>query len=255
MIVFIVNSGRSGSMSLANALGKGIVNCHVYHGPNGPKYRMEKENCLHYHFPFHSHEIQKIISSYRLELVTEATSVDKHYIEVCWYTTAVVKELTEVFPKSKVFHLVRDGRDFVRSGLSRPWFTNDPDFQKGPAVYSRDKWNPPKECETRFEKICWLWAEQQRVIKKGLDSASQECNGGVIRFEDLLKEGAVVDFIKNRLNMTCRESELDFLDLKIMNNTNSYYIPHWTEWDDILKEKAERWMGDELQLYGYTWKS
>lgn len=230
--IFIVSSGRSGSKSLANAL-TNLDNVKSFHGP---KPQLDKENCLKYHGAL-TNPIE-VIKAARGKLVAKTLNSKCSYVENTWFMSALIDDLHDTFP-CHVVMLIRDGRDFVRSGMSRPWFTNEEIWMKAIGRWNRDKWNPPKECKTRFEKICWLWAEQQKVM------LSSKNKPEVFKFEDLISSpiGWFIDSLGLHGEVFMEKA----------NFTKSFVIPKWTEWDKAMIEEAKRWMGDILEEFGYGW--
>src|SRR5205085_9290478 len=55
----------------------------------------------------------------------------------------------------------------VRSGLPRPWYTD----RQSP-VWRPHQLDPPAELTSRFERICWLWAEYHRRILSDLEAVA-----------------------------------------------------------------------------------
>ena len=115
----------------------------------------------------------------------EAQAVDAGVADPARATAFVVKEpgshvapfLTEIFPRSKVIFLLRDGRDVVDSWLD---------------AYSEGSWAIPGGAfpvsdEGRIPLIRWLsavWTYRSRAVKEAYDSREPE-DRIQIRYEDL----------------------------------------------------------------------
>jgi hypothetical protein len=82
-----------------------------------------------------------------------------------WVESAHWHSMLVPYLAARYVHLVRPGREFVRSGLPRPWYTD----RQVPA-WRPHQLDPPEELSTRFEKICWLWAEYHRRILRDLEA-------------------------------------------------------------------------------------
>lgn len=93
-----------------------------------------------------------------------------------------VDELDEVFKPTKIFHLVRDPRDVVRSLFTR---RDDRKVHFVPKNEDDIKWwlNADK-----FDQICWNWnTETKALLKKDLD---------ILHFEKIIGD---YDYFKNEL--------------------------------------------------------
>jgi len=204
-IIFIASSGRSGSQSLATALGE-VFEVQAFHD-------MHEENyiCKKYL------ESLKEVKKRRLNLITATLDAGYHYVECSVCTRCHLEDLTEDYPDCTIVHLVRDGRDYVRSGMGRPWFKKD---------------------KNQFSEICKLWALGQRTISK--------CPSEIVRLEDLIK-GPIGWFVE-KLGLKYNEITLPHDHL-----TKNLWFPHWTEWDENQVDIAKKWMGEELEKFGYVW--
>ena len=75
-------------------------------------------------------------------------------------------------------HLVRDGRDVVRSILVRDTFTNKDLKTRYLAPRPNDPYHDKWSSMNRFERICWYWQNENNVISQSLNT--------VVRFEKLI---------------------------------------------------------------------
>jgi len=229
-VIFVSSSGRSGSKALAAALD--LPGVHSLHGPLP---RVERANCLH-----HRGQLQDphaTVRAARKKLVIGTLRRDLHYVESSWFLCSLGAVLKDVFPGCRLIHLVRDGRDFVRSGMARPWFKNDRKYLAKPWSWSRDRWHPPPQANSRIAKIAWLWAAQQNSIAAHADS--------VLRLEDLIADGLVLSDLG--LPMSTR------VLLPRMNATENHVIPRWPDWTAPMRADFDRWASPVLARYGYSW--
>jgi hypothetical protein len=232
-------------MSLSKAIAQvpGIKSVH------GPRPQLDKENCLKYHGQLENPV--EAVRKRRAKIVNSAATNNLHYVENSWFMSALAEEFVELFPECKIVHLIRDGRDFVRSGINRPWFNEKhalwKRWQSAIGRWNRDKWNPPPECKTVFEKICWLWAEQQRTIEAGMQKIPEKNRGGIVKFEDLI--GSKINWFLETINL---KADKDIL-MKKANASSKHKISKWTEWDSDFVDGAKKWMGDTLLQYDYQW--
>lgn len=171
----------------------------------------------------------------------------KLYGEINPFLRRHCKALQELIPNAKYFHLVRDGRDVVRSIMSREILSNkDP---LGHLTYPpdndeyKDKW----QRMNRFEKICWLWQTDNRYMREQIRYT--------IQFEQLISD---YDYFKEKL--------LDYIGIFIdkrtweeymnhrVNITPSYKIPHWSQWSKQQMKSFDEICSDEMEKCGYSLK-
>jgi hypothetical protein len=240
--IFISSSGRSGSNALALAFKK-LDGVDSYHGPNV----FERENCLKYHGKLSERDISTMLSQKRDGLLLESRNNNHHYIESSWFLSAMLEDIVKKYPDALIVHLVRDGRDFVRSGMNRFWFK--PGALSRYNSWTRDRWNPPGDCITRFEKISWLWAEQQRTQRLSMEKIPKKNNGGTIRLEDLIAQKNI-NWFADRIGLP---HSGDIILEKTNKSKNAHVISPWQEWDTEHISQARRWMDAELREYNYEW--
>lgn len=239
-IIFFISSGRSGSLSLKNSFNS-INGFKAFHKEN----QLEKENCLNYHKKINN--VNKLIYDKRFSIIENVCNKDINYIECSWYMCTFIHELVNNFPECKIFHLVRNGRNFVKSGMSRSWFKGkDTKYYKSINSWSRDRWNPPKECKNRFEKICWLWNEQQKIIYISMKNIPDINNYGIIKFEDLVREGSI-NFILDKLNMKIKR----LIKYKKSNHTKKQTKINYNSIQ--YKKSADKWMGEMMRTLYYDY--
>ena len=161
-----------------------------------------------------------------------------------------------------LLHLIRDGRDVVRSMYSRGVYLYQtryiPAYPDDSDPYSH-KWHKMD----RFEKLCWYWNQSNVYLKKRID--------GFIRFEDILTDYDLLDkkiltpvniqlteerwktMIEQPVNYTHISRTKNFLK-KILPNYRTVEvetIPHWKEWDSEMTHKFWEICGDTMREFGY----
>ena len=260
--VFILSSGRCGSQSIAGAFEgvEGVVTCHE------PKPYLTREARAYY---VDRKEYGDPRSPWAINIIRNSRSFvkgilkDHHYIESSPFLSIFALPLVKVFPKAHLIHLIRDGRDVVRSGMSLAWYIDDPANDWNPSW-----WPAPEGCNDRFSKCCWLWAETNRLLADDLEMIPA-AQAHTVRLEDLVKVGMkdlsqavgfpVVEKLPHKNAhplLTTGHTEgapLEFRNLKPQERTEGYACSHWSEWDQDRILKAKRWMGDELERWGYRW--
>jgi hypothetical protein len=214
-IIFILSSPRSGSKSLSYSLDK-LQDVDSYHVPT----RVDDYTCSRY-----LKDISKM-NSIRRGLIKKSQKIKHHYSENAVCLRYHLNDVISEYPKCNIIHLVRDGRDFIRSGMSRVWYRK----------YSQSE---------RIKKIAELWVNNQREIRKNIPKKNY---GGVVRMEDLVKNG-LGDFIRDYLKLKF-DNNIEMLDI---HKTKKYEIEHWNKWTIEQKEIVEKVAGEELKFYGYKW--
>ena len=102
------------------------------------------------------------------------------------FTYRTIMEPSDIFNNFKIVHIIRDGRDYLRSGMGRIWYTKEDDDPRMKATYFPndpyyDKWNEM----SRFEKICWRWQKKDGFI---YDQVEEMDNAITVKFEDIFKD-------------------------------------------------------------------
>lgn len=261
-VAFVLSSGRSGSRSIAGAFegAEGVMACHE------PKPYLMKEGRARYLDRKTGSNLQppweaSIIKNSR-GFVKDILK-DRCYIESSPFLSVFALPLAKVFPEAHLIHLIRDGRDVVRSGMSLAWYVDDPKNEWNPSW-----WPAPEGCDDRFSKCCWLWAETNRLLAAALKMIPRT-QAHTVRLEELVKVGmknlsqAIGFPIVERLphmnahplltSIHVEGEPPEFRDLKPRESEKGYACPHWSEWDKDRILKAKRWMGDELERWGYHW--
>ncbi|GAB6099414.1 hypothetical protein JCM16358_12930 [Halanaerocella petrolearia] len=176
--------------------------------------------------------------------------VDK-YVESNNRLFSLLGPLSETFGDDfKVVHIVRDGRDYVRSGMSRNWYTES-DGSRLRAIYFPDdpyydQWNQM----SRFEKICWRWQKKDGFIYQ---SVKEMDNAITVTFEDIFKDDnfkgiyRIADYID--LPKTETDKMIDKMMNRRVNSTKEYAIPKWTDWDQEMLDKFDEIAGEHMRNY------
>jgi hypothetical protein len=147
-------------------------------------------------------------------------------------------------PNLKLFYLVRDGRDVVRSMMARRAFTyKDPNtFLIKPNQNNQYYKDWPKM--GRFERLCWYWREENVHLNKLI--------GKPLLFEKLIKDYEYFkEHLLNPLELDIsREQWANEINLP-KNPTTEHVIPHWEDWDIERTARFERICGDLMKSLGY----
>lgn len=173
------------------------------------------------------------------------------YIESNNRFFSLLKPLREVFPNSKVIYIVRDGRDYVRSGMSRVWYKEeDREPRLRADMFASDPYADRWAHMSRFEKIAWRWQKKDGFIYngfQGLDNAIQ------VRFEEIFSNPARPGIFQIAQFIGISDDEtrgyLEKMGNKKVNTNSKQVIPKWTEWDDDMKRAFDSIAADHMKLH------
>jgi hypothetical protein len=231
---------RSGTTFLADFLNRHAKQAFIQHEANVNDY-------WYYTKAIHSNaEAEKYIQDYRLSEIyyrTKDLNFDT-YGEINPFLRRHCQATKLVLPEAKQFQIVRDPRNVLRSLMSRELLgKKDPMgaviFPAKDDAYAEDWPNM-----SRFEKLCWLWASDNQLIRKTV--------GHTIKFETLRNDFDYFDenvlaFLNLDVNPAVWKSEMDV----VYNSTPTYTFPKYSNWSTENKKHFERICGAEMAVYGY----
>ncbi len=237
---FGLSSIRTGTVYLSDLLNTGQDSYHVEHEANVLDYWNYAEA-----YNDAAHRL-RYIRDFRFweTLMRMHISGWTNYGEVNPFLKIHGQQLKEVFPNAKFFHLVRDGREVVRSMMSREILdTKDPmkpfvkPAQDDPFV---GQWGG----FSRFEKLCWQWQNENKEIAKVTDH--------LVHLEKLKAD---YGYFNERINafLGVNVTEDHWANYQSPKNiTPKYKIPHWKEWDSKYKKSFESICGAQFEGMGYN---
>lgn len=192
-----------------------------------------------------------------------------HYIEANNNLAYLITPLRRLFPDARIIHLVRDGRDFVRSAYSK---TARPGAGRGrPALVMseedhrrrlqasdlpddpyRSRW--PQM--SRFERICWYWQRKDGIICEALRSDELALT---VKFEDVFNQSSayqgfwdMVNFLGLRTRLSVTVDRVHEVMGRKENATEEYLLPSWTDWSPEQARQFREIAGDYLESCGYN---
>ncbi len=257
---FVVSTGRSGSRTVAEVLAQS-PSCECRHEPF-PQLIAEAPRFLYGELA--QGDLVRLLRE------TRSPTVDgKIYGESSNKLSLIIPALVEAFPGSQFLWLVRDGRDFVCSGLQRGWYEpgeeteSAGDWQRWRLRGDRsgdiapDAWR----AMDRFERVCWLWSFTNRLIEQELVRHGPE-HYRVVTIERL---GAAlpdlcdflglepVSFVVGRAN---RRVVRGVADEAVAGSTNLVdAVQTWTDWTAEQREIFTRWCGPLMDRHYPGWRS
>jgi hypothetical protein len=236
---FILAIGRSGTTFLAHFLNL-APDAAVFHEPS-------KSDIDAYRRAFFSPEdAERYIASFRKkEMYLRARGSDcRVYGEVNSLLRRHCHALRHHFPKAGFLHMVRDGRDVIRTMMSTV------------ALHPGDMWTwwlRPHETDPfynqwdtmdRFAKLCWYWRVENQHLRT--------CIGNTVKFEDVRSDYECFEHrILRPFGLTLPRSTWEEQVAAPRNVTERYKLPHWREWDAHHTKTFATICGDEMEANGY----
>jgi sulfotransferase family protein len=236
---FILAIGRSGTTFLAHVLNL-CPDAAVFHEP------IRSDIDAYRRAFFSPADAERYISSFRKkEMYLRTRDRDfTVYGEVNSLLRRHYHALSRRFPGAGFLHLVRDGRDVVRTMMStdalKPGFMwtwwlrpheSDPFFERWSTM-------------DRFAKLCWYWRVENQHLRTSI--------GNTVKFEEVIRDyGCFERRILRPFGLEMPESVWKQQTSVQRNATTTYQLPHWREWDAEHTRTFESICGDEMRANGY----
>jgi len=220
---FIVSSGRSGTAMLHKALSvePGVEMHHEYMVQITQKLAVRRHLGL-----AGSEETLKTLAE--THAAAARYSEARHWGDSSNKLSWLIPELAEVLPTAKFVHLVRDGRKVAGSYFRKlgdecyddhstrilQAHYDDPERMPAPPPEKKYWWPVPRRSDplartfrefNQFERICWHWAEINRVILEELAQLPAE-RRMFVRLEDLHTSPRSVKGLYDFLNLPYRDA-------------------------------------------------
>ncbi len=145
---------------------------------------------------------------------------------------------------TRVILLVRNGKDFVRSALSRRWheqnifgtfpLRDDPYYEKWPSM-------------TPIQKNAWIWVFRNMRALEGLKTV-HESRKLIVKVEDM-RDPKTLDRIEAFAGTSIGERTLAE---KKINANPSFVLPPKEEWSDVMNRDFDEIAGGMMRFFGYA---
>jgi len=177
---FVLSAGRCGTLTLAHLLNT-ATNANVWHHPQPDPIQ---ESLLAY---WGAVDKKKAFWKARYSIIHKTWAQGLIHGETDLLMTPFCDMIANEIPDSKFIVLVRNPRDFVRSGMRRNYYYGHPwDFGRLRPKESTDQFEEWNRLD-QFEKICWLWRETYEYTLKIMSKIPKE-RVFVLGFEDLVRD-------------------------------------------------------------------
>lgn len=237
---FILGFGRSGTAFLSNLLDQ-AQGVYVFHEP------VFEDFNAHVHAHYSHKKAEKYIQEFRVKEIYTRTRHLKPgiYGEVNGTLRCHVEALKIAFPNVTLLHLVRDGRDVVRSTVSRRTMTIKNPFSMMLHPSRQDPWQGKWRKMDRFARICWFWQEENSRLRKSI--------GKTVQIEKILSS---YEYFSEQVLEPCNI----VIDKKIWetavnsprNTTLNFQMPKWENWTPDQQKTFREICGVEMEMCGYV---
>lgn len=242
---FVMSTGRSGTQTLAGLL-EMAGNARVWHHPE-PHLVIET---LHAYWDV----IDRRATFWggRARIIRESWDAGLIHGETDHNMTPFCDAIAEDVPHARFLVLVRDPREFVRSGMRRAYYRTDGLYDRGRLRPAADD-PQAREFERLdpFDKVCWLWAETYRRIASLSEAIGPE-RVRVVRFGDLIagptEAGAIFEFLGLQGFDEARARAV--LEQKL-NAQRHGDFPHPSMWSADLHARCWARVGPVAERFGY----
>lgn len=253
---FVLALGRSGTRFLASLLGE-AEHAFVCHEPFAEdRFFLGLGQCGHYRVVLDDYLEQ------RFQTLLKEPFPYRTFGEVNSYLRFEVEWLKRKFDPLLI-HLVRDGRDFVRSAYSREIYTSlDRENLKLPT--DDDPYSGRWKSFNRFQKLCWYWMSTNEYLHARL--------GDWVQFEKLISDYAYFDahilkptgldipfeLWKKRTTRPMNTSQRRLFRLRVKKALFFHKslpvpatIPHWRSWDGEMRTQFQEICGETMAKLNY----
>lgn len=238
---FILGFGRSGTAFLANILDQ-AEGAYVFHEPVLEDFYSHAR--AHYS-PKYAENYMEWFRKKEMYLRIGHISPPGIYGEVNGTLRCHVRAIQKSFPNPVIIHLVRDGRDVVRSSMSRRTMTWKNPFSMSMHPEKTDPWFGNWKSMDRFARICWFWQEENRRLRTAI--------GKSVQFEKILKDYKY--FSDNVLEVCGIQIEKRKWETYVntpRNVTKEFAMPNWDNWKVDQQRTFRKICGEEMDAIGYS---
>jgi hypothetical protein len=253
---FILNTGRSGSQTLAQVLTQAPA-CVCLHEPHPRIIELSSR------FRYGAVDGRRVADVLRSRPLVEA----EVYGETANRLALVVPVLRAVFPDARLVWLVRDGRSYVASQLQRGAFgAHD---RHHPTEWTRWRLRGDLAGEVDpavwraadpFEKLCWQWS----AVNRWIEHDTADAPPFLVRVEELphrlpalVRELRLppATFVVPRANRRRDASDRrpDRL-VRAADGLNVREVEGWQGWSETRRRTFERWCGPQMDRLYPGWR-
>ncbi len=236
---FILAIGRSGTTFLAHLLNM-AADAVVFHEP------IRSDIDAYRRAFFSPDDAERYIASFRKKemfLRTRPTNFNV-YGEVNSLLRRHFHPLRRHFPEAGFLHMVRDGRDVVRTMMSTDALLPGFMWTWWLRPHEYDPYFAQWDTMDRFARLCWYWRVENHHLRTSI--------GNTLRFEEVTGDYECFEQrILRPFGLVIPQSVWKQQGGVQRNPTANYSMPHWREWDAGHTRTFETICGDEMRANGY----
>ncbi len=237
-VAFFFSTGRTGTGWFTSLFNERVKNAWSVHEPH-PAFRKRAQRLVSNKFTLYDKYYFKIPRWYR-----HKKRPQEWYVETNYHLFAAIPLIRSAFDGALCVHIIRDGRDVVRSWLNRyRYITNEHirprDFSDNMTSSKWNNWNP-------LQKLAWYWKTvNEHVYKNNPDLW--------IKYEDIFKgeQSGIFDILElfEGLNYS-KEDIKDHLVRRVNKNPFDFF-PRYNDWPEKWKSQFDEIAGPAMKKFGY----
>jgi hypothetical protein len=237
--IFVTSTGRTGTDFFTTLFNDYVGNAWSLHEPKPAFRRRSHQLISRKPTLFEKHY-------FRIPRIKKHREKDEQwYVETNYHLATAIEFLREVFPRTTVIHVIRDGRDVVTSWLNKyRYITNDhllPEHVGDEQAMKKWKsWNP-------LQKLAWYW--------KTINLLAGESEPDMwLHFENIFAgdKKAIFEVLDRFESLEYDTAQVKQLLNKKVNKTRTPFFPPHEQWPDLWKEQFDEIAGDAMEKFGYT---
>lgn len=238
-LFFVFSTIRSGSTFLTDLFSQELQNVQVEHEPNINDYWSYTKVLRD------QRQAKKYVHSYRKkDIYHRWDKQSEMYGEFNPFLLLHCTAIKEEIPQAKIFHLVRDGRDVVRSIMSREVLGHKDPLSKRIRPPQGDPYFDAWVQMTRFEKVCWKWQYENRVIRQSTNAKWH--------FEKVISDFAYFENnLLQTLNIPISKTQWQKHVNQPKHASPQHELPHWKHWTKEQKVIFKNICKKEMNECGY----
>lgn len=266
-VILIVSTGRTGTKFFADLFAQAFRGVEAKHEPFPDMFDLAMS------YLRTNMSLQEAVENFKQHRERICAKVHKKncriYVESNNHLSWLLPVVLKCFKNCRIIHVVRDGREYVRSQYSKKtwsskkdgsmaFFMGDDDCRKRPCAqdFPDDAYNSQWDQMTRFEKTCWYWTKTNRVI---YETIKDDDRAITIKFEDIFNSSrgsdAMFELIETLgmadMNRLTKDEIKTTMNCK-SNATKDNLISGWQDWPEEQIESFRRIASEDMKLYGYT---
>ncbi len=237
--LFLLSTGRSGTTFLADFFGSfGQV---VSRNEQSPAFKRRGIELVSR--PTNFYEKQYFKWSRRLDTVLSGSD---WFVETNCRLFGASHLIESVFPEALRFHLIRDGRDVVRSWVNKGRYTRaDTATRFTPHDVPGDPYRNRWKQLNSIQRNAWSWSMRNRIIA---DSNPDD----LYYFEGIFKKPHEEIFrMLETLGLDYKEEDIQEKLQKKIFPTRNDFLPPFPDWRDDWKQQFWEIAGEVMEEFGY----